>query len=150
MSSSTLTQIFLAYSGSSACSASMNAAVPQIFWTSAMACRVSVVFQEDSGQYISIILHFAYHHPRASSRFMLQDETVSTFIACLSPIFITEPTQNCFSIINKADLSASFLLSVISKFVLVVNYLIDLRKPQIILEIFEDLSYNLSKSSDEI
>jgi hypothetical protein len=38
-----LTPSFSAYDGSSACSASMNAAVPPFFWTSAMTWRVSVV-----------------------------------------------------------------------------------------------------------
>ena len=38
-----------AYSGSSACSASMNAAMPPARWALAMACSVSVVLPEDSG-----------------------------------------------------------------------------------------------------
>ncbi len=38
-----------AYCGSSACSASMKAAVPPSFWMLAMTCSVSVVLPEDSG-----------------------------------------------------------------------------------------------------
>ena len=37
------------YSGSKACSASMSAAVPPLFWTSAMACSANVVFPLLSG-----------------------------------------------------------------------------------------------------
>ena len=40
---------FLAYTGSRACSASINAALPPVFWTSAMAWRAKVVLPEDSG-----------------------------------------------------------------------------------------------------
>ncbi len=43
------TPSFFAYSGSSACSASMNAAMPPARCALAMACSVSVVFPEDSG-----------------------------------------------------------------------------------------------------
>ena len=46
---STSTPSFLAYVRSNACSASTNAAVPPIFWTSATTCSVSVVLPEDSG-----------------------------------------------------------------------------------------------------
>ena len=51
--SSMFTPSFLAYSGSSACSASTNAAMPPSFWTSAIMCCASVVFPEDSGPKIS-------------------------------------------------------------------------------------------------
>ena len=40
---------FLAYWGSKACSASIKAAVPPLFWHSAMICNVSVVLPLDSG-----------------------------------------------------------------------------------------------------
>ena len=43
-----------AYTGSKACSASIKAAVPLAFCTSAIACRVRVVLPDDSGPYISI------------------------------------------------------------------------------------------------
>src|SRR3972149_5921787 len=55
-SSSTFTPSFFAYSVSSACSASMNAAVPPFFCASAIICNVSVVFPEDSGQ-TTLTLH---------------------------------------------------------------------------------------------
>ena len=38
-----------AYSGSSACSASMNAAMPPAAWALATACNATVVLPEDSG-----------------------------------------------------------------------------------------------------
>ena len=39
----------LAYSISSAFSASINAAIPPVYWTSAIACNAIVVLPEDSG-----------------------------------------------------------------------------------------------------
>ena len=48
-SSSTFTPIFPAYIGSNACSASIKAAVPPVFWHCATTSRVSVVLPEDSG-----------------------------------------------------------------------------------------------------
>lgn len=55
-SSSRFTPKFLAYTGSRACSASINAAMPPSFCASAMARRATVVLPEDSGPYISMIL----------------------------------------------------------------------------------------------
>jgi hypothetical protein len=48
-SSSMLTPSSRAYVGSSACSASMNAAIPPWRWASAMMCRQTVVLPEPSG-----------------------------------------------------------------------------------------------------
>ncbi|SKU07514.1 Uncharacterised protein [Mycobacteroides abscessus subsp. abscessus] len=48
-SESVSTPSFLAYSGSSACSASMNAAIPPARCALATACRATVVLPEDSG-----------------------------------------------------------------------------------------------------
>lgn len=48
-SSGTFTPSFDAYWTSSACSASMNAAVPPSFCISAITCSVSVVLPDDSG-----------------------------------------------------------------------------------------------------
>ena len=42
-------KLTLEYSGSKACSASMSAAVPPLFCTSAMACSANVVFPLLSG-----------------------------------------------------------------------------------------------------
>ena len=39
----------LAYTGSNACSASINAASPPNFWASAIMCNVNVVLPDDSG-----------------------------------------------------------------------------------------------------
>ncbi len=67
--SSSLTPIFLAYSGSIACSASIKAQIPPIFCASATACRDRVVFPDDSGPKISIIRPRGKPPiPRASSR----------------------------------------------------------------------------------
>ena len=43
------TPSFFAYSGSRACSASTNAAMPPAFWALATACRATVVLPLDSG-----------------------------------------------------------------------------------------------------
>ena len=48
-SASVSTPMARAYSGSSACSASMNAAMPPAAWALATACRATVVLPEDSG-----------------------------------------------------------------------------------------------------
>jgi hypothetical protein len=85
-----------------------------------MACRAKVVLPEDSGPYISIILHLAYHHHKASSKDILPDEKVATFVNFLSPSFIIDHTQNCFSIIERAAFKASFLLSVIFKSYIII------------------------------
>ncbi len=50
----TLTPSFSAYTGSSACSASTNAAVPPWLCAEAMMASVSVVLPEDSGPKISM------------------------------------------------------------------------------------------------
>ncbi len=94
------TPIFLAYTGSSACSASMKPAMPPIFCTSAIICRVTVVLPLDSGPYISTILPLGIPpSPRAMSRLKEPVGTVSTFIREEgSPSFITAPLPNCFSI----------------------------------------------------
>ena len=47
--SSTSSPSLCEYSGSNACSASINATVPPTFCISAMECSASVVFPEDSG-----------------------------------------------------------------------------------------------------
>jgi hypothetical protein len=57
----------------------MNAAVHPVLCISAIAWRVRVVFPLDSGQYISITLHLAYHQPKAKSRLNDQEGVVSTF-----------------------------------------------------------------------
>ena len=49
INSSISTPSTLAYSGSIACSASINAALPPAFWHSAIACNANVVLPEDSG-----------------------------------------------------------------------------------------------------
>ena len=57
---SVFTPRFAAYTGSRACSASINAATPPFFCDSAMACRARVVFADVSGPYIYITLPLGY------------------------------------------------------------------------------------------
>ena len=56
--SSIFTPRFSAYLGSSACSASINAAVPPCFCVSAITWSIIVVLPDDSGPYISTTLPF--------------------------------------------------------------------------------------------
>ena len=97
---STSTPKFFAYIGSRACSASINAALPPVFWASATIWRVSVVLPDDSGPNISTILPFGTPPmPVAMSRLMEPVDMASTFIcAPFSPSFIIEPLPNCFCI----------------------------------------------------
>ena len=73
------TPIFLAYAGSSACSASIKPAIPPLFCTSATICSATVVLPLDSGPYISIILPFGTPPiPNAISRLIEPVGIVST------------------------------------------------------------------------
>ncbi len=107
------TPIFLAYMGSSACSASINPAIPPIFCTSAIMCSVTVVLPLDSGPYISTILPLGIPpSPSAISRLNEPVGKVSTFIwAVGSPSFITAPFPYCFSIWLIAASNAFFFSS---------------------------------------
>ena len=100
-----------AYTGSRACSASINAATPPSFCASAIMCSASVVFPEDSAPYISIILPLGTPpSPNAISRFILPVEMTFIFIFWFSPSFMIEPSPNslCICFIAK---SSTFALS---------------------------------------
>ena len=98
-----------AYTGSNACSASMNAASPFIFCASAIICNARVVFPDDSGPYISIILPLGTPPiPNAISSPNAPVGIASIFIAWNSPSFITDPLPNCFSICPIAASNALF------------------------------------------
>src|SRR3989344_5774231 len=106
-SSSSLTPTLPAYVESKACSASINAAVPPAFWTWAMMLKVSVVFPEDSGPYISMT------RPRgtpptpntaSSARHPVGITSISMWMA--PSIFMMDPLPNCFSICDNASSSA--------------------------------------------
>ena len=107
------TPILFAYTGSKACSASMNPAMPPLFCTSAIICSVTVVLPLLSGPYISTILPFGIPpSPRAISKLKEPVGTVSTFIFFPeSPNFITDPFPYCFSIWDRATSSAFNLSS---------------------------------------
>ena len=106
------TPIFLAYTGSSACSASIKPAIPPRFCTSATICSATVVLPPDSGPYTSTTRPFGTPPtPRARSKPKEPDGTVSTFKCILSPNFITEPLPYAFSIWDSADSNAFLLFS---------------------------------------
>ncbi len=71
-------------------------------------------FTDDSGQYISTILHLAYQPQSAISKLKEPDEKVSTFcFAHSSHNFIIDHFPNCFSIIDSALFKASCLFIII-------------------------------------
>ncbi len=93
--SSSLTPIFFAYSGSSACSASINAQMPPFFCASAIACKQSVVLPEDSGPKISKMRPRGYPPmPSAQSRPMEPEGIASTSTFAVSPSFIIASSPN--------------------------------------------------------
>gem|GEM_PF-1244125 len=73
-----------------------------------------MVLPEDSGPYISTILHFAYHPHSAISSPSEPDENVSILVlAHSSHNFIIDHFPNCFSIIDSALFKASCLFIII-------------------------------------
>src|SRR3984885_15587418 len=96
----TLTPSFSAYTGSRACSASTNAAVPPLACAEAIMARVSVVLPEDSGPNISITRPRGM--PPTPSAMSRPNEPVgiesTSYVAPASPKRMTEPLPNCFSI----------------------------------------------------
>src|SRR5262245_16475778 len=99
-SSSMLTPSRCAYVGSSACSASMNAAMPPWRWASAITCRQTVVLPEPSGPNTSTTRPRGM--PPTPSAMSSASEPVGMTempapIGC-SPSFMTAPLPNCFSI----------------------------------------------------
>ena len=107
--SSIFTPSFRAYSGSRACSASINAAIPPAFCASAIMWSVTVVLPEDSGPYTSIIRPRGIPPtPSAMSRGRIPVEMTSIFIFALaSPRRIIDPFPCVFSICLSAFSRAS-------------------------------------------
>ena len=106
------TPIAFAYTGSRACSASINAATPPNFCTSAIACRATVVLPDDSGPYISIILPLGSPPtPRAKSRVSEPVDTALTCKSGLSPSLLIDSSPHSFLIWERAVSSAFFLAS---------------------------------------
>src|SRR5688572_5617674 len=106
----TSTPSFLAYSMSSACSASMNAATPPVFCALATTWRHSVVLPLDSGPKISVTRPRGIPPtPMAASRLMAPVGIASTRTRAESaPIFMIDPLPQLFSICAMARFSAFF------------------------------------------
>ena len=96
----------LHHDGSSACSASMNAATPS-FWAWATACSAIVVLPLDSGPNSSMIRPRGNPlPPRARSSDRAPVEIPSTSMCDPSPSFMIAPAPNVFSICVIALFSA--------------------------------------------
>src|SRR5512132_3501116 len=120
-SSSMFTPSRCAYVGSSACSASMNAAMPPWVWASAMMWRQTVVLPEPSGPNTSTTRPRGMPPTPSAMSSASEPEGITETpapIGC-SPSFITAPLPNCFSICVRVTSSilsrssireASFLL----------------------------------------
>src|SRR3954451_19651713 len=101
------TPSFLAYSGSRACSASMNAAIPPARWAFATACRATVVLPEDSGPKTSTTRPRGRPPmPSATSRAIDPVGITSIGGRLSSPRRITDPLPNWRSICARAVSSA--------------------------------------------
>src|SRR6266536_3153505 len=102
------TPSFLAYSTSSACSASMYAAAPPPRWACATTCSASVVLPLDSGPKISVTRPRGIPPmPIAASRLIAPVEIPSTRTCGVSaPIRMMEPLPHVFSIWVIARFSA--------------------------------------------
>ena len=101
--SSSFTPSFRAYSGSSACSTSMNAASPPRFCACAITVSVSVVLPDDSGPKTSTIRprgNPPQPSARSISRFPVGITSMSIFR--LSPNRMIEPSPKSFWICCKA------------------------------------------------
>src|SRR5215470_7511753 len=90
--------------GSSACSASTNAAIPPAFCASAITWSVIVVFPEDSGPKTSITRPRGKPPtPSAASKEIAPVEmTEIGTIASFEPSRMIDPLPNCFSICERA------------------------------------------------
>ena len=89
----------LHHDGSSACSASMNAATPPSRWAWATACSAIVVLPLDSGPNSSMIRPRGNPlPPSARSSEKAPVETPSTSMCDPSPSFMIAPAPNVFSI----------------------------------------------------
>src|ERR1700719_3753321 len=93
-----------AYAGSSACSASTNAARPPAFCASAIICRVIVVLPEDSGPKISMTRpRGTPPTPNAASNEMEPVEMTEIGTTSFDPSRMIEPLPNCFSSPERAS-----------------------------------------------
>ena len=87
------TPIALAYTGSRACSASINPAIPPLFCTSATICKATVVLPEDSCPYTSIIRPLGIPPIPSAISIPRQPVGIAATLSCLleSPSFMMEP-----------------------------------------------------------
>src|SRR5437870_12881167 len=91
----------------------MKAAVPPVFWASAIVCSMSVVFPDDSGPKISMT------RPRGSPPVLSARSSPSepdgmtgtSGGASVAPSFMMDPLPNCFSIWAIASSMARFFSS---------------------------------------
>src|SRR4051812_14594370 len=105
--SSSRTPSRLAHDGSSACSASMNAATPPAFCALAIMWSVRVVLPEDSGPKISSTRPRGTPDPPSAMSSDSDPVAMPSTVALASPSnFMTAPLPNCFSICCTARLSA--------------------------------------------
>jgi len=119
--SSVFTPSLRAYPTSSACSASMKAHTPPARCASAMACRASVVFPDDSGPYTSTMRpRGSPPVPNAMSNPSDPVDTTPTSGRAPSPASpsrMMAPLPNCFSTSpSTAAIALSFWLSMASTF----------------------------------
>ena len=90
---------FFAQLGSSACSASMKAAMPPACWAAATACRASVVLPLDSGPKTSMIRPRGKPLPpraRSTDRLPLEMPSIGRWASL--PRGMIDPSPNSFSI----------------------------------------------------
>ena len=105
-----------AYVGSSACSASMNAAMPPFACASAIMCRQTVVLPEPSGPKTSMIRPRGMPPTPSAMSSASEPDGMTVMpapIGC-SPSFMTAPLPNCFSIccsVTSSIFSRSIALS---------------------------------------
>ena len=96
-----------AYTGSSACSASMNATMPPMAWASARICSASVVLPLDSGPYTSTMRPRGTPPMPSAASSGSAPVGITPMLRSLppSPNFMMEPLPNFDSIWSVVSLS---------------------------------------------
>ena len=96
-----------AYTGSRACSASMNATMPPMAWASARICRASVVLPLDSGPYTSMMRPRGTPPMPSAASSGSAPVGITPMLSSLpsSPSFMMDPCPNFDSIWSVVSLS---------------------------------------------